>query len=892
MPPYAYTPLSFNGQALTGGNLTCYFEWTNGPGQTREMGPVESDVVGRGPQDVRGQPKATTWELHVRLASFNQTDLDAFYSIFSEEAGLVYLRLTDGGGVAWRVAVRALRINLVSTGRFVVVLRVPQPLLEEDASTTMSLLNQSGNTLNFAPSVGGNRRARPLLRIVPDLVKQNTVDDYFHSFRGFLVNRAPSDFYGPVWLMDQSGAPARVNTANLVQTATSTTLNGVVGAGDTSITLTSAASFPTAGMAYITDGGTNDEQIYWTSKSGNVLQGVVRGIGGTAAVGHASGLTIKVSEALKNGDDCRVWVDDVEYERWLVGWNGASSDVVINVSMPQRVKLTLAAAITASPPAFDFTEGSALLPEKGFIVIENEVIYYAAKTALGVTGCVRGAWGTSAATHVINSAVYGNPRLYTVAVGKAAAGAPPSPAGHRPACQLPASSNQSWKWGDQADDASTVFYARTTPDRTAQWVPGFDADGNTVSPLTQLNASGNILTFKDDVPGDGSPPYNNVAIELPQGVRTGTTSAFSADWTPSPEILNLELWLRDVGGTYKLTDQLQQVAAAAGRLLPANLANNAYAAKLKARYNIATGFRGDDSVVMETILNASNANNVDGVVAFKFTLSNDTRIKKIMARMAKTTAGSQDVTCQLFTDSSGLPGTLIVSLGNQTISGTTPAFYTWQAGVFTLTKPGTYWAVFFMPSGFTSVNFYGYTSLGGVRKSSDRTADAIRTGGAWQLQTGENLWAYVCCDYEREGNARVEYDQPVVAPATDARTGVTASFDKVSMLFSLSDHPFVHRTGGFTNGLYHCAGTWSSSTTGDSIAIDKWMAAGSQIEIECRDRTVIYTEGAVDYPVTKAIDPANAADWLLLLPGANTLTYSEPNMRQTDAYVIWQGQKV
>lgn len=67
----------------------------------------------------------------------------------------------------------------------------------------------------------------------------------------------------------------------------STTLNGGINSSVTTITLTSATSFPSAGKAII-----ESEQIQWYAKSGNDLQQVVRGDGATTAASHLTGVTI------------------------------------------------------------------------------------------------------------------------------------------------------------------------------------------------------------------------------------------------------------------------------------------------------------------------------------------------------------------------------------------------------------------------------------------------------------------------------------------------------------------------------------------------------------------------------------------------------------------------
>lgn len=69
------------------------------------------------------------------------------------------------------------------------------------------------------------------------------------------------------------------------------TLNGTIDASQTTITLTSTASFPNA--AVIIQIGT--EQIYCSSKVGSTLTGLIRGYNGTTAASHTSGAGVGCS---------------------------------------------------------------------------------------------------------------------------------------------------------------------------------------------------------------------------------------------------------------------------------------------------------------------------------------------------------------------------------------------------------------------------------------------------------------------------------------------------------------------------------------------------------------------------------------------------------------------
>ena len=80
--------------------------------------------------------------------------------------------------------------------------------------------------------------------------------------------------------------------------------------------------------------------------------------------------------------------------------------------------------------------------------------------------------------------------------------------------------------------------------------------------------------------------------------------------------------------------------------------------------------------------------------------------------------------------------------------------------------------------------------------------------------------------------------------------------------------------------------------TVQQIAVDKWMAPGSSLAIDCDARTVIYTEGTWSYPCPSCITPSDLENWLELAPGSNSMQYDELNMVSTDLVTTYRGAKV
>lgn len=934
----SYTPVSFNGTAINSGNLASGWDLNNGPLQSGQYQPVEASIVGLGDRDTRAQPAAATWVLHVKLTDGSETNVQAMYAIFNPEAGLCYVRATDGNGTTWRTQCRVLQVQQIpGTDKwFWVTLRVPDPRWQEESVSTDNKLNQTSSPISITLTNNGTRKSRPTFTITANASKSinSQVDDYAWSLRGFIVNRSPFPWVNlPVALFDASGAASRLATdtsaagATVRQTTGATTLTADPGAAGTTLAVTSAAGFNTNGGMAIIDWVTGStfgtmECVSYAGVSGTNLTGVVRGLGGTTAQAHAAGKAIAPCGLMPNGDDCRVWINDVEVERYLAAWNSSSSEVWTNLTMPPAVILTATSAATASVPAtggsIQFVEGVSSLPSKGFIAWGDEIIGYTGKSGKTITGIVRGVWGTTAASHAVTVPVYGNPVKYLVAAGYAKATPGQAPTQRRPAIQLDGSSpssNQTWKWGDEnssTGDPQTIYFDRDNPDRTAQFTPGFDSDGNTVSPLMSISANKTILTFKDDVPGDGSPPYNFAEIQLPQGIKISTTAAITNDWTPAAEIINLEMFTRDQQGTLKLIDQLQQSSAAAGRTLsssagaPSGLSNPGFWLKLKGRYNIATGFRIVSSGSL-SVANTSLSDNQDGNVAQSFRLSQDTLISKVQIKMY-TSAGTQAAKFAVYRDSSdapdGVAGPVFGAASDKTVTTTTTTIYEETTGP-TLLKAGTYWLqVWRSTAASNPLNVQThdatnvYSGIGVMKKNNT---------GTWAAQKRTMHFA-ICTAYDRSYNAPVESEQPVLTadsfPA--ARTATTASFDKTIVSFTTGalttaqyGHPYVHRVTAFVSGatagsMYHLTGTLANNTTGDSMTFDQWMKPASSIVIDCDNRTVVYTEDAIDYPRTGAITPTNLSDWMPLTAGANSLQYTDASLRspgQLDLVSTYRGIK-
>jgi len=248
-----------------------------------------------------------------------------------------------------------------------------------------------------------------------------------------------------------------LDTASLVETATTTTLNGAFNAGSATCTLADASSFPNAGMGYITDAVTADEQIRWTGKTGNQLTGVTRGIGGTGDVAHSGGQTIAVSKMLANGDDLRVEVDGVEDEnRWLSGMDSANTYIWLNMDWEAAQSYTLTNDIGAGDAvtSIEVDEDISGAPDEGAFLLNSEVFVYTSKneTDQKFLGVTREARGTSAGAHTAADTLYWLQHDVKLKYGNENAGAPTTDDDYKPAFELASSNNGTWDYDYFGED--------------------------------------------------------------------------------------------------------------------------------------------------------------------------------------------------------------------------------------------------------------------------------------------------------------------------------------------------------------------------------------------------------------------------------------------------------
>mgnify|MGYP003150492399 CR=1 FL=1 len=172
-----------------------------------------------------------------------------------------------------------------------------------------------------------------------------------------------SQAYGNGW---GAGIWGGVNTNSLT-----TTLAEELDASEAEVDVASATGLANSDIIQV-----DDELMIITNISSTTLT-VTRGHGGTTAATHLNGETVRLAHG-----------------------NATTSDDYVNLINGSG----LASDVTATTATVDSSAGFAT---SGYIKIEDEIIQYTSKAdGTSISGLVRGAFGTTAATHADNIAVF------------------------------------------------------------------------------------------------------------------------------------------------------------------------------------------------------------------------------------------------------------------------------------------------------------------------------------------------------------------------------------------------------------------------------------------------------------------------------------------------------
>jgi len=173
-------------------------------------------------------------------------------------------------------------------------------------------------------------------------------------------------------------------------------------AADVSMTVEDATGFPATGLVLI-----DAEWIAYSSRTNTTLDGLTRGMKGTAPAAHALAAVVWGSD----GRDTDISGNPIKEPRWLLlnySYMDAAGQVNDVVGQPHELAPNLATTLTAALLMADVTmtvADASGFPSAGVVLIDQELISFASHTNTTLDGLTRGANGTVAADHALGSDV-------------------------------------------------------------------------------------------------------------------------------------------------------------------------------------------------------------------------------------------------------------------------------------------------------------------------------------------------------------------------------------------------------------------------------------------------------------------------------------------------------
>jgi len=194
-------------------------------------------------------------------------------------------------------------------------------------------------------------------------------------------------FYEPVGPREQTyGYGWGVgNWGGTIDPATATTVNEALDASETTITLTSAASFPTAGTILV-----DSELITYTGKSTNDLTGCTRGALGSTAATHSNGATATNASDF-GGWGVAVKADQVQLEPGLWSLDNFGQVLVATVANGKtftwNAGATTPTANRASTSTSNFSTSNNPTASRATLIspTTRHLIHFGTETTIGTT---------------------------------------------------------------------------------------------------------------------------------------------------------------------------------------------------------------------------------------------------------------------------------------------------------------------------------------------------------------------------------------------------------------------------------------------------------------------------------------------------------------------------
>jgi len=557
---------------------------------------------------------------------------------------------------------------------------------------------------------------------------------------------------------------------------------------------------------------------------------------------------VTAGKAQADGDDCRVYVDGVEVKRWFgtgaYAWNQATTKVWINVPFPSLCQATLKANTSAGGTedieSYE-ADGFALWPASGYVQTgdaSGEVMWYGSHTLTVLSGIKRAQKGTTAAIHGAGGMLYRLPHDIRLTYGASALAAPYAPSNNKPIFDLALSTNTLRTW-------PTAYYAPGTR-RTGQWVP-FKKLLNALSTLLRVFEGSSKMNVEDSPPEAGKDEGAGWYFPCPPGV-----TAFTHDVAvPSNMLLN-------VYGSDGVAD------------------------KLLATYNPDTD--GDDKTVtpaatvdgvryegmVRTVTAAEPGTAGNGTlgtesneIAQGFTLDQVSTIYGFVFKLKKTAGADGNVVFNLYKGGTAdHPDSGDLLLSDTIVAAAADITTAWAdyskllATPITLPAGADYYITMYRDAAAAAIYWAYDTSCYARGTQYTEAADT------WTKHSDRTMWF------------RILGDGTICQPEVPTGSGNEVTIDNPRL--TLSNVWGTIPAGAETP----CCLTDATITNGAQVlAVKLPMLIDESLVIDCKAKTAILTGNGES--VAYAVTWPDGGEFYLA-PGANTITYAELGMTNTD----------
>lgn len=547
------------------------------------------------------------------------------------------------------------------------------------------------------------------------------------------------------------------------------------------------------------------------------------------------------------GDDVRVFNGGLELRRWI----DASDRVWVNLHLRPRKVATLAANINDSVTALevDNTEGFDRdnWYESGFFKIDNETIQYTDRDVFDAGTLVRGARGSTAASHTAGTSIYWVEHDYLYMLYDF--DTPPAlPLGddHEPLIDMDNSSNDEHQWADE-------FYNDIGGRRSRGWQRRSIDQGDADEHVRQYADSG-AGTFENNLPAAGKPALNNAVMRFPVPL----VGPFEEDLDVNLEMAMRALVQDSEGYESRLFQQGYTATPLTGdsHALPGNVRQLRFNGRM-------AGIFGDLDDGAADIATGTAIGPAPKRTLLRFELDVDTPLNAVVAHHAISGGGATFMLIERSTSLTDVGGrefeygtyTEVIVALQATLPDTTPDWVVYVPYPGGIDNPvylpaGVYWLA------LTEGVIYSYHSRTLARSYIEEVDEGTDPTSITQFHDRTAVFAIVSFDATPQADAPFD-------------SGHLIQFSNVVAPLDSTRSPKVDV--GTEDDVYLLDETLSNDTTDETLSLFFPLSIDQDIEVDTGQRLITDIETGQLVPWARA---ASTSRWPHLTPGTNNISWS------------------